>query len=736
MTDIGKALNDASQLSDSKHLRSGAVRVPGAAAPDHDTHHSGRRRRPRRPIVEMKYGPQDHNDVEFGGRTLGFWSSLVLLVNNITGPGMLALPIAFTKGGVTFSLVQLFFFAAVGTLASLFICAAISRVPAKDKNGKENPRMEYCPLVAYYLNGRFHYATQFLYNFSLQTKTISSIIISAQVMDKFCVWAMGAARGVMIYPSVKFVMADPEELIPFSHLGDSALIISTGYMLSIALFMPLGLLNLDENAAFQWISGFIMIAILGQFGQHFASSPSYPDEIPWVTGPAMMMSVGVIMFCFTFIDTVPSWYNEKKPSVGPITTLTTSVIASTAIYVFIGVFGALAFPHIMSGNVLELMADQGSSSTMTQISVYMFSLSTIGLGIPIFCIIMRYNLYVGNVVGAWGSKFWGAIFPWLVSFFLYQGTGFVRFVSWTSLLFTNFTNFILPSYIYILSLDEEEARKVEEELSATSISTPSTPKAYDVDSVDSLESGDIDVLDMDTNAADKSSLNGSAMHFMSSNSSSSNNNNNSTNNFKHSSRSALASSSNIASDSDSDSDHDRDRTMSLGVLSSLLGPNEKPSALSTLSSSSSSSSTSSSSTKNNMSSTKGHRGGVIGTPQAQASTAKPQETSIISSIFTMLFGDSSTFLSANGKAIKPRAPSASPSSSSSSSFSSLQGGGGDDASQRAGDEPMIPLPMWIHSRYPRLVPWTVIYVMSLLSVVSIGIDVYFLIVYGIDLTDV
>lgn len=141
----------------------------------------GKGGRRRRPIVEIEYGPESARDADMGGRTMGLYSSLVLLVNNITGPGMLALPIAFTKGGISLSLTLLTFFGLVGTLSSHFICGAISRVPYRLRDGTPTPRMEYCPLVAYYFRGKYHYLTQFLYNFSLQTKTISSIIVSAQV---------------------------------------------------------------------------------------------------------------------------------------------------------------------------------------------------------------------------------------------------------------------------------------------------------------------------------------------------------------------------------------------------------------------------------------------------------------------------------------------------------------------------------------------------------------------------
>jgi len=582
---------------------------------------------------------------------------------------MLALPIAFCKGGIILSLVMLCFFGIVGTMASLFICAAISRVPQiHPDTGAPTPRMEYCPLVAYYFRGKYHYLVQFLYNFSLQTKTISSIIISAQVMDKFCVWISGNARGLMVFPRVEFVSALPDEVIPFSHLGDHSLIVSTGYMISVMLLLPLGLLNLDENIAYQWISGIIMMAILGQFGNYFATSPAYPDQVPWVVGPSVMLALGVIMFCFTFIDTVPSWYNEKQRSLGASSTLALSVGVSTGIYVFLGVLGALAFPHISHGNVLEHIAD--GSSVFTQISVYVFSLSTIGLGIPIFCIIMRYNLYVGNVTSAWGSKFWGAIFPWLVSFFLYQGTGFIRFVNWTSLIFTNFTNFILPSYVYILALDEEDERGLR--------------KSYYFASVEAknFESGKFTVPDPSKPIDWKKVKKGA-----------------------HREAPVLDLSS-IDNLSDADSEYE-------STDGDPASPRVMPKANERFS-------LRTSVTSCNGGATNGDDG--VQSSEAVDDDDTEDDDDDASLSLTSIEEDAARKLLANPKL--------------------LQSGKGIRPNWSSADEPkypediIYPVPMWLHKRYPRLVPWATIVIMSLLSIVALGVDLYYLIVYGIDLTDI
>ncbi len=388
-----------------------------------------------------------HNG-DLGGPTLGFWSSMVLLVNNITGPGMLALPLAFSRGGVLLTVMALLFYAIIGGAAAIFAAAAISRVPPHIR-AAHGGRLEFCPLVSHYLNGRYELPTQLLYHFSLQVKTIASIIVSAQVMDKLCVWATGSVHALQLSPSLSIVSDTAANMIPFESAGP--ILISSGYIISAVFFLPLGFFNMDENIIFQWGAAIIMAGVLAMFGVHFSAADMAAADLPWGVGPSVMVSIGIVMFCFTFTDTVPSWYNEKKPSVPTAKTLSYATGISTAIYIFMGLLGALAYPAIQTGNVLELLADK-RSSLLVQLSTYLFSLSTIGLGIPIFCIIMRYNLYVGRVTSAGWARFWGALFPWLVSFILYQGTGYVRFVNWSSLLVTSLTNFVLPAYIYLIAV--------------------------------------------------------------------------------------------------------------------------------------------------------------------------------------------------------------------------------------------------------------------------------------------
>ena len=76
-----------------------------------------------------------------------------------------------------------------------------------------------------------------------------------------------------------------------------------------------------------------------------------------------------------------------------------------------------------------------------------FGVFIIGLGIPVFCVISRYNLYVGGVCSDGWATFWGGIFPWIVSWMLYQGHAILGLLSWTGLVLNGFIDFICPMLI-------------------------------------------------------------------------------------------------------------------------------------------------------------------------------------------------------------------------------------------------------------------------------------------------
>lgn len=106
-------------------------------------------------------------------------------------------------------------------------------------------------------------------------------------------------------------------------------------------------------------------------------------------------ALGVVIFNFAFCVTVPSWLNEKAPSCSVNRVFWTATTTATALYATVGILGALAFPNAPE-NMLSLLMLSSHVGLTTRLCATLFGVLIIGLGIPIFCVIMRYNLVSGG----------------------------------------------------------------------------------------------------------------------------------------------------------------------------------------------------------------------------------------------------------------------------------------------------------------------------------------------------
>lgn len=68
--------------------------------------------------------------------------------------------------------------------------------------------------------------------------------------------------------------------------------------------------------------------------------------------------------------------------------------------------------------------------------------------IPVFSIVVRYNLMQSNIHKGWANIFAVAL-PWIVVIPFLTGNGLNEILSWGTLFFTSVANFIIPFAIYI-----------------------------------------------------------------------------------------------------------------------------------------------------------------------------------------------------------------------------------------------------------------------------------------------
>lgn len=113
-----------------------------------------------------------------GAKSIGFWSGVLLLINNITGPGVPVLPNLFVEAGWLIPMACTIGVWLITTLSAAMFAEAMRCIPG---NEHFRGRVEYSTVVAYYFGRRWYAVAQFGLNGALQALNVISVIQSAQV---------------------------------------------------------------------------------------------------------------------------------------------------------------------------------------------------------------------------------------------------------------------------------------------------------------------------------------------------------------------------------------------------------------------------------------------------------------------------------------------------------------------------------------------------------------------------
>ena len=116
-----------------------------------------------------------------------------------------------------------------------------------------------------------------------------------------------------------------------------------GFGLAMAICVPFGFLNLEENMWFQFMSFVCLGLFTTEFVGQFAIEGLEPSRTPAFAEPNVFEAFGVVMFTYAFIVTVPSWVNEKKPQVSVKKVMWTSALTCSLLQLAFGLLGAWAF---------------------------------------------------------------------------------------------------------------------------------------------------------------------------------------------------------------------------------------------------------------------------------------------------------------------------------------------------------------------------------------------------------
>jgi Transmembrane amino acid transporter protein len=401
--------------------------------------------------IDHADGRHHTKDAGFGGKTIGFFGGFSLLVNNMSGPGMMEIPSIFQEAGWLPPMICLIVVCIVATLSSTMLCEAMSAIPG---NEHFEDRVELTTLAKFYFGRVGFYITLTLFVLSLQAVNIASIVVSAQTMDLTIVRIFKKTCALEWAPDPSFICHEGHGTSD-SPFGDSTYVVSIGFVVVLIMAVPLGYVNLDDNIIVQKIACLLFLVIMLEWIVWFLyRGPLDFTNVP-VVGDNLSTVLGTVIFNYAYVTTIPSWVNEKKPHVSVNKSMWGAAVLSTSLFSVVGIVGAWAYHFTPTEDILSKINDDKVPAswlfTASQITVYAFPLVALLTGIPIFSIIVRYNLVENNIMRKSFANVFAVLLPWLVAIPAYTGTGLMLVINWTSLLINGAINFIIPVTLYILS---------------------------------------------------------------------------------------------------------------------------------------------------------------------------------------------------------------------------------------------------------------------------------------------
>ncbi|CAG9461566.1 unnamed protein product [Pedinophyceae sp. YPF-701] len=452
----------------------------------------GRRAVPHN-ITEFRDKDGAH-ETGFGGKHIGKVGSFILNFNNIMGPALVMLPLLNQQAGWLAPQVVGTIFCGLSGLLSAMLVEAMQRVPG---NRGFQERYEFATLARHYYGRTGFLAAQVTYNLTIQATNVVAMIVSARVADSalrtFFRHSYGLEYGTFP-PRIVSTVADAASGAA-QWPGGSQNIISLGYLLIMAMCLPLGLVNLEDNVMFNVYTGLVFFVLLAVFLVFFgvrmvATAGMWPAPLtPAVTDLfSQELVLGVSFFFHAYIVTVPSWVNEKAPGVPISWGVWWPTALTVVVKVVFGLMGAWAFklltfpngvgalprgvPLPGAANILQIVLGSPACNAFLAVCVYGFTAVTLIPQIPVYSIMTRYNLLSGDLCTNRQAFMYAVIIPWTAAAFLYQRSLVGKACNYAALLVQGGTNFVLPAMMYRRAV---MWHPYSEEIEARTLTRPATP---------------------------------------------------------------------------------------------------------------------------------------------------------------------------------------------------------------------------------------------------------------------
>lgn len=381
--------------------------------------------------------------VEEATGKIGALGGAALMVASMTGPGLTVVPLIFQQAGWLPSLICLIGIGFLCALAALFMVQAMASVKG---NESFQSGIEYTTLAELFLGSRYHFALQVVLYLALQSVTCASLVISCQSIDSMLISIFGKTCAVSFQHGWICATSYGDGSSPFSDY----ILFSFGFIVTFAMVVPLGFLDLVQNIKIQLISVCLLFVILIEWIVDFGLE-GFRFSVPMV-GDDPSQLIGFVILNFAFVTTVPSFVNDLHPSVSIHRSIWIPTLLSTAMYLLVGWLGASSYHLTSSSDILSAInAGEGGVHVLNLVASYLFPIVALVASVPVFSIVLRYNFVRGAVCRRSWAIFWANFAPWIV-IIPFQTNGLLQiFMNWTSLIFTSTANLVIPFVLFILS---------------------------------------------------------------------------------------------------------------------------------------------------------------------------------------------------------------------------------------------------------------------------------------------
>jgi hypothetical protein len=118
----------------------------------------------------------------------------------------------------------------------------------------------------------------------------------------------GKTCALQFYPSLTGVCSsDVDAADPF---GEGVIVLTLGLLVLAIACIPISFYNLDDNMIIQVGATFGMCVLLLIWIVYFCVQGLQPTSLPTV-GTDLSKILGIVVFNYAFVTSLPSWVNEK-----------------------------------------------------------------------------------------------------------------------------------------------------------------------------------------------------------------------------------------------------------------------------------------------------------------------------------------------------------------------------------------------------------------------------------------